>query len=236
MFIPFLNEARKNFNGSQRENSKFVFSESSVKVSGYQVYQITKTPVSITFDGHKQKKQVELINKVIFTPGKTLLDFGCSNGLIGINTLLKYSLKNVTLVDHDIQVINNLTSLQKWDPMFTDKIFPVKSSFDKYTAKHDYVLALSIIHWLYSATSDSGCLFKIISSFRNLTNCALIIEWIDPSDAGIKHLHHLDLNKSIQKTPYNKDNFIKALELSFSHFEKLGDSVANTRELYVAYV
>lgn len=232
-FKKYLDKKRHTVNGSQSETSKLVLNATIAQFSGYQSYSYDKSSNEIKMNNNKQQIQCQILSKITFNPNASLVDFGCSNGVIGLYLFNQKKIQHLSLVDHDAECILNLNNLIKWSGL--DKIIADQSSFDLYDKSHDYVMTLSTIHWIYSATSNFGCLYKIIERFRSITKTALIIEWVDPSDGAIGVLHHIKMNPSIHKTAYTKENFLKALGKFFSSNEKIGQSNP-TREIYMAYV
>jgi len=234
-FQKYLDKKRHVVDGSQSETSKLVINDTTAHFSGYQSYTYDKNlPLVIKIHNSKQQTQCDILSKIDFKPNSTLVDFGCSNGVIGLYLFLNKNLQKLSLVDHDTECISNLNKLITWT-QHVDQITAEKNSFGLYDKSHDYVMTLSTIHWIYSATSDFGCLYKIIEEFRRMTNIALIIEWVEPTDGAIGALHHIKMNPSVHKTAYTKENFLDALGKSFSSYEKIGQST-KTREIYVAYV
>ncbi len=221
-----------NRNGSQSEKSTFAINNDIFKMSGYHNYEYNKNlifPIIIT--NVKQLNQLSLIDKINFNENSTLLDMGCGNGAISIYMFFKYNFNKVILFDHDEEYIANINELIKYDEKLNTKIETINGEFGNLTEKYDYVLVLSLIHWLYSATANYGCLFKIIKKIKENVKKCLIIEWIDNTDPAIKILNHINFNKDIHITEYNKINFLKALNENFDKVIFLGNST-ETREIY----
>ena len=235
MFNKYTDKDRNN-GGSQSEKSYFEINNNIFKMYGYHIYEYNKYNENpIIINNYKQIKQLEYINQIEFNENSTLLDLGCANGAISISLLFNKNFNNIVLLDHDKEYIENIEKLIEFDTKLENKITTINTEFGKYNEPHDYVLALSLIHWLYSATANYGCLFKIIEEIKKLTNIALIIEWIDNLDNVFTILHHIDFNKEIHKTPYNKENFFRALNENFNKINYLGKTT-DTRELYICYI
>jgi hypothetical protein len=246
MFQQYFNSRRKNLNGSQSETSTFNVSNDTAIFNGYQHYKVKKilsnmeselqNNIQIEFINGKQQKQCELINTIDIKPNTSILDLGCSNGVIGLYTGFQKKSSKIYLHDHDKECVNNIQKLINW--LNNSKIETKQYTFsttNQTNEKYDYIITLSTLHWFYSATADFGCLFSIIQKLKEMTNIALIVEWVNPNDPAIKCLNHINMNKSIHKTDYSKDNFLKALETSFSSYKKIGDTTSH-RELYIAYI
>jgi hypothetical protein len=203
-------------------------------MTGYHIYDYDKSKINpIILKNQKQIKQLEYLLNVDYANCESLLDLGCANGAISLYLFFEKKIKNITLVDHDEQYINNLNELKKFDSNLIISI--IKSQFRDYNIKSDFTLALSLIHWLYSATDSYGCLFEIIKKLKSITNKCLIIEWIDNEDDVFKCLGHIYMNKCIHKTEYNKINFIEALNNNFSNVAYIGKTT-DTRELYICII
>ena len=234
MFKKYQDPKRKN-GGSQSETSYYRINGNFFDMFGYHNYRYDRSSKNpIIYRNGKATNQLKLINSVEFLPDSTLLDIGCANGIIGLSLLSKY-FKKICLVDHDKEYIANINSLLEWDKENLNKVEALNTDFQSIKTSYDYVLVLSLIHWLYSSTADYGCLYKIIEDLKKIVNKALIIEWVDNIDPVFGVLHHTNFNPQIHKTPYNKKNFLEALKLNFKNVKFLGKST-NTRELYLCYI
>ena len=221
-----------NRNGSQSEKSFCEYDDTIFKMYGYHNYEYNKNlAFPIIINNNKQLKQLELLDGITYDSDSSLLDLGCANGAISIYMLFKYSFNNIKLLDHDSEYINNLNKLMDFDDKLKNKLTIVNSNFDECKEKYDYVVVLSLIHWLYSATSNFGCLFKIVEKIKENVKKYLIIEWIDNADDGIAILHHININENIHKSDYSKENFLKSLKENFDEVIFLGNST-KTREIY----
>lgn len=242
MFKKYEDPKRKN-GGSQSEMSYYKINGNIFDMYGYHNYRYDKSLKNpIVFRSGKSTNQLRLINDVNFIPESTLLDIGCANGIIGLSLLFSKSFKEVCLVDHDKEYIKNINSLIEWDKDNLQRVQTLNTDFQSLNnslndknEKYDYVLVLSLIHWIYSSTADYGCLYKIMEDIKKIINVALIIEWVDNKDPVFGVLHHINFNPVIHKTPYNKNNFLAALKANFKEVKFLGKST-NTREIYACYV
>ncbi len=231
MFKKYIDNNRNN-GGNQSEKSYFTLEKNKFNMFGYHNYTYDKTLENpIVLNNYKQIKQLELIDNIKFDKNSALLDLGCGNGAIGLFMLLKYNFNKLILVDHDKEYIDNINSLILWSEKLKENVTTINTDFKENNVTGDYVLALSLIHWLYSVTSDYGCLFKVIEAIKKFVTKGLIVEWIDNEDSAIKYFSHISFNKEIHKTEYNKENFIKALNNNFKTVEFIGKST-ETREIY----
>jgi len=232
MFKKYLDINRNIYGGSQSECSEIIIDDDNIlHMTGYHIYDYNKSIINpIILKNQKQIKQLDYLLNIDYSDCKSLTDLGCANGAISLYLYFEKKIENIYLVDHDMQYTDNLQKLKDFDKNLNITI--INSSFSNYNKSSDYTLALSLIHWLYSATDSYGCLFEIVKKLKSITNKCLIIEWIDNSDPVFGVLGHIDMNKSVHKTEYNKTNFLEALNYNFSKINYLGKTT-DTRELYV---
>lgn len=236
----FIIKARKHFGASQAQGSILKMEGNIASFEGYQTYKMIadNKQLSFEFSGHLNAK-MKVFEGISLLSNKTILDLGCSNGAAGIWLGHKHNASEIHLYDHDIECISNIKKLSEWrSAVLVDKnipLYPKEYSFSSETApdmKYDYVMALATLHWFYSATTDIGCLYAIVKKLKDMTNIALIVEWVDVNDPTV---HHIRKNPQIHKSPYNKTVFIEALNKNFSSYTKIGNTKP-TRELFVAYI
>ena len=166
-----------------------------------------------------------------------ITDVGCSNGFFGLWYALNTPMKKVNFMDHDTECTQNLTNILGKIGLsecnITQKNF-IEGMQMK--VKSDVVLMLSLIHWLYSCTTETGCLFEIVKMARENTQKMLIIEWVDVSDYAMKSFNHTKFNTDCHKSAYNLENFEAALDMHFNKVTKLGQTNTSTRVIYIANV
>jgi hypothetical protein len=231
-FVTYKNSKRKDLNGSQAESSLIKIEDTKCTFSGYQNYAIDKSG-KIVLGSSKLNNQWKLLCTISLN-GNSITDLGCSNGAIGLAMQSQYGFKQVNLFDHDTECIQNLQKCKEWmKPAYSLQIKKFSFGIDQLETV-DYIVTLSTIHWFYSATTAIGCLETILAELSKRLTKALIIEWVEPIDGAINCLHHISLNKDIQKKPYTKENFLKGLQNNFVSFKKIGHTSA-TRELYIAF-
>lgn len=237
-FVKYVVNKRKHHNASQAQSSSLTINGSIATFDGYQSYFIQKTADGILIDVAKKTKiKCEMIQSIM-TEQESVLDLGCSNGAVGIWIGLQGKAKHIYLYDHDSECISNLRQLREWLVPCSMEIHEKEYVFgdpNNIKESFDYVTTLATLHWFYSATTNMGCLYKILENLRNMTRVALIVEWVNESDPMLNGLKHTKMNHEIHVTKYSRENFIGALEKNFSKYEKIGDTT-NHRELFVAYV
>jgi hypothetical protein len=236
----FVVKARQHFGASQAQSSFLKIEENIASFEGYQTYTMVadKEGLSFDFSGHLRAK-MKVFEEVSLLKNKTILDLGCSNGAAGLWLGYKHGASEIHLYDHDIECISNIKKISEWQKSkLVEKsiqLYPKEYSFSSETIpdmKYDYVVTLATLHWFYSATTDIGCLYSIIRKLRDMTNIALIVEWVDIKDPTV---HHIRKNPQIHRSPYNRSVFIEALNKNFSSYTKIGNTKP-TRELFVAYI
>ena len=238
-FSKYIVTKRKEYNASQAQTSSLAIDGKTVTLDGYQTYTIVKDQKNLHIEIARTKLKVkcELINGIEIV-GDSLLDLGCSNGAVGLWLGIKNNIKDVYLYDHDLECINNLNKVSAWMGSCGTSIHPMEYCFSDTSVeekKCDYVITLATLHWFYSATTNMGCLYRIIEKLRRMTNKALVVEWVNENDSALVSLEHTSMNKEVHKTAYSRDNFISALDKNFKRYEKLGNTTLS-RELFVAYV
>ena len=142
--------------------------------------------------------------------GKSVADVGANNGVVAYMAMTLGASVAYAL-DHDKECISNIISANKH--LDITNVHAVQFDFgDSHDAvKADIVIAMALIHWVYSCTANFGCLKKIIERLRNLANEYLIVEWVAPDDAAISIFHHTSFNPDVAKEPYTTENFEKAI-------------------------
>lgn len=203
----------------------------TIRVNGYQSYTLNG---KITPLDHKTKTKYNLVNWILegdWIENKTVLDIGTNAGFFALLCQLNRA-KKVDCLEIDKTYINTLQSILNNKGI--DNIAIHNKNVIEYTGKADLVIAFALIHWIYSCTSDYGSLSKVVKKLADLSNELVLIEWVAPEDEAIKFFKHTDYNKDIITEPYTFDNFVKALESNFTHFELVG-SVSETRKIYLCY-
>lgn len=234
----YLNESRKQVNGSQMESPNVILRNDLIHVTGYQRYAISIENNDISTNSKKMNRQLEILKGVGI--GKTVLDIGCSNGFFGFYFLLNRSdMKCYDFMDHDKECITLIDKVAKTLRIPNTKYNLVNQNFTEFIlTKNTYetITALSVIHWLYSCTTTIGCLNDIIQHLRRKTTSTLVIEWVDPKDNAIKSFNHLKFNKAHHKSEYSRINFEHALKVHFRSYTCYKDSsLTGTRDIYVAF-
>lgn len=208
----------------------------TIQVTGYQSYVVDKLGKIEPINNPKMSKQLQVLSKVDFKGCETLLDIGCNNGFFGLWCLYKSPVNRVCFVDQEENSITNIQKVLR----HTDRVNNTTSTENfvdvvNGSNKYDAVLVFSLIHWVYSYTTEMGCLFEIVKKLRGITNKVLIIEFVDPQDSCIKLFKHIDTDTSVHKSAYTRANFEQALHDNFKQVTCLGATNTPTRIMYLAH-
>jgi len=201
-----------------------------IYVKGYNSYVIKNSSIIPNKHNNKFKHIYKYLTNI---ENKTILDLGSANGLFTILSALN-SAKLVTSVDIDDIHLNIIRKIKH--ELKLDNLNIVKDNVENITQKHDIVLVLALIHWIYSCTSVKfGSLDKIMKWLSNITNEYIIIEWVDAvNDKSVNWFKHTEYNKEYIIEDYTKENFDKALNKYFKNIKHIGDTNMY-RKLYIAY-
>lgn len=233
----YLNNNRKRVNGSQSESPGINIHNDIIHITGYQTYNISKNDYNIITNSKKLTRQLNILKMVEM--GDTILDIGCSNGFFGFYYLLKSNIKCYNFMDHDKECISLIDTTVRQLHIPDAKYNLINQTFTEFVISnnsYETILALSIIHWLYSCTTTIGCLHSIIGYLRRKTTKTLVIEWIDITDHAIKSFKHINFNKENHTSEYSRINFESALKAHFSSYTcHKNSSLTGTRDIYVAY-
>jgi hypothetical protein len=161
---------------------------------------------------------------------RTILDLGANNAFFSLWGLHSGAAA-ATAVDMDPQC-HTLVSRVAGHLNIRNLRF-VEANIQEWNEPADVVLALALVHWVYSCTADFGSLDAVIAWLASLSRHALIVEWIAPQDSAIANHHHTDFNPQSHHQPYSYGAFRAALAKYFPSVTYLGH-VTDTRPLFLA--
>lgn len=201
---------------------------------GYQEYTLTRDVLHVSeIDQVLKNKQTLLIP--YFCPRyfahRTFLDLGANAGFFSF-WAIQMGAERVIALDMDEKYLQMMKEA-KYKLDFGD-IEIERANIMDWHKPADVVIALALIHWIYSCTAFYGSLDATILKLRQLTGYMLIVEWVAKEDAAIDFFHHTDWNNKIIIQEYNIKNFENALSKYFAKFKIIGD-ISPTRRLYVAF-
>ncbi|WP_155988710.1 hypothetical protein [Thioalkalivibrio sp. ALE17] len=217
--------------GSQKEEPRIRHDkDGGITVEGYQSYKIKKNRIKPEKLQHALKYQIIRPYLRQISPDCSVIDIGCSAGVIGLQAYFD-GYKNLYFLDHDKEYLGLLEEVASELGVETARV--ICSPIDKYNGRGDVAFAFAIIHWIYSYSARYGSLGSAVSDLKRLGGTCLFIEWIDNSDPAIVKEGHIRKNREVQKAPYNKKEFVKALSENYSHIKMIG-RVSKTREIWLA--
>jgi serine/threonine protein kinase len=203
-------------------------------IHGYQEFEISRDVLTVLpSDGALLRKR-DLLAPLFhrrYLEDRTVLDLGANAAFFSF-WALQNGARAATAVDMDegyLELVEEVKSRLGFQRLST-----AKANVVEWGSPADVVLALALIHWIYSCTALLGSLDAAVGKLSRLTNYMLIVEWIDPRDSAIQFFRHLDWNKEVVQDKYDIAQFEAALAKHFARFEVLG-KVSETRKLYVAY-
>jgi serine/threonine protein kinase len=205
-----------------------------VTVHGYQEFVLTKYSV-LALDNDENLKNKYNVVKSYFSPhylkGKRVLDLGANGGFFSF-LAAQNGAEDVTALDMDSEYVKIVKQAAKI--LGFQNINVINSNFSDWDRPAAVVLALALVHWVYSCTACFGSLDAVIKKLADLTDYMLIIEWVDPNDQAIEFFHHTQWNQEKILGHYNFTAFEEALSKYFIHHELLGD-ISTTRRVFAAY-
>ena len=226
----YMNSDRKGI-GSQRESSSIELGCGYCLFNGYQKFILTHSSVKPQTQNVKYRELRNCLKRIKLN-GKTVADIGANNGVVSYISRSEGALK-VFALDHDKECIDNMERVNAH--LLIPNVNPTMFSFgDKLCGmKFDVVIAMAIVHWVYSCTSNFGCLTKIVSYLKNLTKSHLIIEWVTPNDGAIREFKHISFNKEVHNSPYTTESFEKAIQINGGRIVEILSTGRKTRIIYV---
>jgi len=201
---------------------------------GYQEFELTQQTVKPLDIDLALRKKYSLL-KDFFTPNylfkRKFLDIGANSGFFSF-WALQNGADKAFAIDIDQDYLNAIRlGKEKFD---FDKLEIINENIMGWSQPGDVVLALALVHWVYSCTALYGSLDATIKKLADITNYMLIIEWIEPDDQAINFFNHIQWNNDLIYEPYTFDNFIAALSKYFVRYEYIGD-ISSTRKLFIAF-
>jgi len=203
-------------------------------VDGYQAFDLTVSSIAPT-DRESDLARKHLLLASLFCPRylahRTLLDIGANAGFYSFWALQSGAERAIALeMDDSYAELAEEISAALGFPNFTVE----RGNVSQWSTPADVVLALALIHWIYSCTAVYGDLDAVVDKLASLTKYMLLVEWIDPADPAIGSFGHLDWNKEKQRGAYTLAAFEQALGCHFARYQMVGE-VTSSRRLYAAF-
>lgn len=206
----------------------------SIVFHGYQEFILGKDHLNLNETNDYLNKKAHVGRQILssyLVKNRTVLDLGANSGLYCFYSLLNNA-KQATAVEIDKDYISGLLLAKERFKLQSFEI--LEKNFENLNQSADIVIALAVIHWFYSCTSRFGNLKKVIQKLASLTNYALIIEWVEPTDPAIQSFDHIHWNEDIISGPYDIMSFEEALNQYFQMVKFVAD-LSPTRKIFVAY-
>jgi SAM-dependent methyltransferase len=202
-FVKYFDPRRKV--GSQSERPEISVADGIVTLSGYHAYKISGGKVDKAGLAKKYRSLFRYFtaNREVFGPTASLLDIGCSGGLLCF--LAKESgFAKVTGLDHDPEYIEMVREAACASGLAIETLV---GDWKEASGTHDVVCVLALIHWIYSLTGTEGSFSSVFRFLRERTGRYLLIEWVDPTDPAIAIKHHVSANPELHREPYERACF-----------------------------
>jgi len=210
------------------------FQDGSAVFHGYQEYVLTKDSLAVSGEDPGLQKKHDLLAHFFqakYLGHRTVLDLGANAGFFSFWALQNGADKAVAL-DMDETYLTIMENAAR--KLGFDRLEVVRANFSEWNKPSDIVLALALVHWVYSCTALFGSLDSIITRLAELTRYMLLIEWVDPEDPAIGFFHHIDWNRGSIRGPYTRVAFEASLARHFARHQSVAE-VSPTRRLYVAF-
>jgi len=198
--------------------------------TGYQSYIFTKDNITPLNQPLQVKDSiVRPYLKTLIDADMTVLDLGCANMYFG---LLAQTLgaKSILGVDIDKRYLAKLHTL--FYEAKLQNVEVIDMNVVEVQGSYDVVIALAIVHWIYSCTALVGSLDKVIKFLGRLTERALFVEWVNEDDSAIQSFGHIKYNKDLAEDDYNRETFINTASEIFKEVKSIGFSKLN-REIFL---
>lgn len=204
-----------------------------VVVRGYQEFVLSPTLAEAVSYALIQKTRVLApYLKAEQVQGHTVLDIGAGSGYFSFRALQAGASEAIAIdIDDEAMAPMRFAKMH----FGIRNLRTVTANMSEWHEPADIVLALALIHWVYSCTAPYGCIDAAIGKLASLTKYMCIIEWVEPEDPLIVDFKHTSWNKDLQREPYTRQAFEKAMNKYFAKWEYIG-CTNPTRKLYAAFV
>jgi SAM-dependent methyltransferase len=213
---------------------KLELSDGRAVFYGYQEFILTRNSITVSERDENLQRKRDLLER-FFRPAylkrRKVLDLGSNAGFFCF-WAVQNGADRSTAVDIDDTYLGMVRTAA--DRLGFDNVETIKSNVSDWDHPADVVLALALVHWIYSCTALFGSIDSIVSRLAQLTRFMLIVEWVDQEDPAMAFFHHTDWNKELVREPYDRADFEDALTRHFSRHVFVGE-ISPTRRLYVAF-
>ncbi|MBM3121675.1 MAG: hypothetical protein FJZ97_05760, partial [Chloroflexi bacterium] len=166
-----------------------------------------------------------------FLSGRTVLDLGAACGFYSYWALASGADRAVA-VDIDDGCLGLIAQAKTL--LDLERLTAFRANVAEWKEPADVVLALALVHWIYSCTAVLGSLDAVMAKLSSLTKYLLLVEWVEPNDPAIEFFQHTSWNRGLVHGPYTREAFEAALRTHYARYDIVGD-VSATRRLYAAF-
>jgi serine/threonine protein kinase len=208
--------------------------DQDVTFHGYQEFSLAKDWIRVLSEDVPLQIKRDLLLPYFqpkYLKHRTLLDLG-ANAAFYCFWALQQKAERAIAVDIDEEYLDMVEKAKK--QLGFGNLETARLNVADWQEPVDVVVALALVHWIYSCSADMGSLDAVVGKLAKLTKYMLIVEWIEPEDPAIQFFHHNEWNKNIVLEPYTLEAFEAAMAHHFRKVEIIG-SVSPTRKLYVAF-
>lgn len=214
--------------------ARLEFQNGSAVFHGYQEFTLTKNSLTVSEEDAGLQKKRDLLApffRANYLSQRTVLDLGANAGFFSFWALQNEAAKAIAL-DMDETYLTMVKNAAR--RLGFDGLEVVRANFSEWKKPSDIVLALALVHWVYSCTALFGSVNSVVKRLAGMTRYMVVIEWVDLQDPAIKFFHHTDWNKRSIRGPYTRTAFEASLARHFARHQLIGE-VSPTRRLYVAF-
>ena len=204
-------------------------------VDGYQQYALTRHDIRCGPRHPETQAKARLLADWMtprFLKGRDVLDLG-GNAAFHSLWALQAGARSATVVDIDEGALEN--GRRAAQHVGLEGLTVSRSNAAEWSEPADVVLALALVHWVYSCTALFGSMSAVVERLASLTRYLALIEWVAPDDALIARCGHTQWNRESVTGPYDEGEFLDALKRSFPRVQVVGE-VSPTRRVYAAFV
>ena len=209
-------------------------SDQATLVRGYQEFVLTRHSIMPLEPDEATRRKQELLQPY-FTPRvlaqRTVLDIGANGGFFSFWASQNMA-ERVVAMEIDEAYVSILGEVLTATGLPGVEI--ATRNIADWSEPVDVVLALAIVHWIYSCTAVLGSIEGVVEKLASLTRYMAVIEWVDPDDPAIAFFGHTNWNSEFLCGPYELHEFEAALAKNFARFECIGE-VTSTRRIYIAF-
>lgn len=202
---------------------------------GYQEFSLTREAIRVLPHDEALATKRRVLDPFLsrrYLAGRSVLDLGANGGFFSFWSLLSGATRAVA-VDMDPEYVRMMEEAR--DRIGFGALETAKANVVDWEQPADVVLALALIHWIYSCTALYGTLDASVGKLAALTRYLLLVEWVGPEDHAVESFRHIEYNRDVVRGPYTLEAFEDALSHHFARWERIGE-ITPSRAMYAAFV